>query len=139
MKYQTPFYTKQSIWKQIKSDEDIANSVIKSKALKKDSRFLVLEIDNKIEWFIYWTLDSADTELYDSLDYIIWELNHIFVSDKFRWKWFSKILRDNLFEWFKEKGVWLIEIWVNQDNPAYNIYKSWWFESKFCYVSKDLE
>lgn len=124
----------------MKLDEQVIIDVIKPKYLKENSKFFVLEVDKKIVWFIYWTLFFNDDliSVYNDYKYIWWELNHLFVDEKYRWNWFSTKLKDELFKWFKEQKVSFIEIWVNNSNPSYKIYKKWWFEERFCYVSKNF-
>lgn len=136
--YMFSFYSNYRKNTKMKADIEIANNIIKKKTLKKDTKFLILEINWKINWFIYWSIFYPEDEVYIKNDYVWWELNHIFINEEYRWKWFSIKLRDELFKWFKGKNVEIIEISVNQDNPSYEIYKKWWFESKFCYVSKEF-
>lgn len=138
--YLFPFYMEQRKTKKMRTDEYVAENIIKPKIELEKSRFYVLEFKDTIVWFIYWTLfTSWDTDLYENLDYIWWELNHIFIEKEHRWKWLWSKLRDKLFEYFKSNNVRVIEISVNQDNPSYQIYKKWWFESKYCYVTKEVK
>lgn len=137
-KYMFPFYFKIRESAKIIADEEIVTRVIKPKSILKNSKFYVLEIEEEILWFIYWTLSFSNHDIYEWLDYVWWELSHLFVDNSCRWKWFSTKLRDKLFWYFEQNKVKIIEIWVNQDNPAMEIYKKWWFTSKYCYVSKEV-
>lgn len=132
------FYSKKRKLSKIKSYSQIVDDVIIKKYKTENSKFLVLLVDNKLVWFIYWKLFFPENEIFLWIDYIWWELCHLYIDEEYRWKWFSTKLRDKLFEWFKENNVDIMEIWVNQDNPSYKIYKKWWFESKYCCVNKEL-
>lgn len=136
--YMFEWYSKLMINSWMKSDEQVILDVIIPKYKKENSKFFVLEIKNKIVWFIYWSLFFNDDiiSVYNDYKYIWWELNHLFIDENYRWLWYSSKLRDKLFKWFKEQNVSFIEIWVNNTNPSYEIYKKWGFEEKFCYVSK---
>ena len=136
--YMFDFYANYRKGAEMKSDSDVALNVIKKKHLEKNSKFLVLEVDNKVVWFIYGTLFRHEDWVYKINDLILWELKHIFIDEIYRWKWFSIILRDSLFEWFIQNNVKVVEIWVNPDNPVFKIYKKWGFNSKYCFVSKEL-
>lgn len=137
-KYMFPFYEKiRRTWKLL-SDEKIINQVIIPKAKKENSKFYVLEVENRIWGFVYGVLDSSNHEVYEDLNYVWWELCHIYVDDEFRGNWFAIKLRDQLFWYFSKNNVKVIEIWVNQTNPAIKMYEKWWFKSDFCYLTKEI-
>jgi GNAT superfamily N-acetyltransferase len=137
-KFMFPFYHKVREWAKLLSDDDVIKQVIKPKVWAKHSKFYVLEVNNSIKWFVYWTLSFSNHDVYEGLNYVWWELNHIYVDDSCRWKWFASKLKSKLFWYFEVNNVKVIEIWVNQDNPALKMYQKWWFESKYCYVTKEV-
>lgn len=137
-KYMFEFYSEYRKWTKMKSDEDVVNDVIKPKVFAKNSKFLVLEIDWFIAGFAYWSLFVPNSEVYVENDYVWWDFKHMFIDEEYRWNWFASKLRDALFSWFESKEVKVVEIGMNPDNPVWDIYKKWWFESKFCSMSRKL-
>lgn len=135
--YMYYWYTKRTIWKEMKTDEEIIPLIAK-KMNQKDSLLLVLEVKNKVIGFIYWTIEFSENEVFKDVEYIVWEIKHLFIDEEYRWNGFSSLLRDELYKWFKDNKVWIVEIWVNQDNPVFSIYQKRWYDTKFCYVSIDF-
>lgn len=133
-----PFYHKIREGAKLLSDDEVIKQVVKPKVWAKHSKFYVLEVNNSIRWFIYWTLSFSNHDVYEGLNYAWWELNHIYIDDLCRWKWLASKLRNKLFWYFEANNVKIIEIWVNQDNPAMKMYQKWWFESKYYYVTKEV-
>lgn len=139
-KYMSPFYYEARKEARLLCDHEVIKRAIIPKVAVEGSRLYVLEIENKVVWFIYGILTYPCYEVYAEveLNYIWGELLHIYIDDDFRGRWFASLLRDKLFSYFKLNNVSVVEIGVNSTNPAIEMYKKWWFKSDFCSVTKQI-
>lgn len=137
--------------------------IIKEYVKWKVSAVLLIDDNDKVEWFgvlAKWSLEKIiNYELatrgessydYDKLFDILknkrysWDislLHQIYVSPKYRWKWYWIEILKQLLDFYENKNSMILE--TRYDSEFYPISRSLWFENiladKYWYISQYLE
>ncbi len=96
---------------------------VESKVQNNEDNCFVATIDGKVVWFCFWSLSYW-------ADWVQWIIEEIVVDSDYQWKWVWKELYFTIENYFKEKNVKSLMLWVQNDANAYNFHlKNWFFKS----------
>jgi ribosomal protein S18 acetylase RimI-like enzyme len=110
-------------------------------ALKKDikqknSKYLVMEDNNKVVGYIFGEIRDDSHPLYNRPK--TGELNDLAVLKEYQGKSISTKLWKSLLIWFKENKCEMVTLSVNCNNKAQEIYKKWDFELFYLRMIKKI-
>jgi len=88
--------------------------------------FLVVEDNKKLIGFAFGTIQKNIHMIFETVKFGM--LDHIWITNNFRGQGLASKLKNELFEWFKEKDCKYIKLLVLDSNTAKKIYEKWGFE-----------
>ncbi len=116
--------------------EEGYRSQIKEEIDNKSCLILILEDNNENAGILIWNI----LKRWVVYDYKLFsELRYLYISDKFRRKWYAEKLSNEFFKWAKDRGSDRVVLTgVRRNEWALNFYKKIWFEHMEFSLGKNL-